>query len=106
MPAKRQRLLQDRAANDRWRQGRCHAAVQQDLSSASLDEGVNAATTLAEADPAQDTILPAWHRRRGLYDFDGRLMLKNLTYSELEQWCLATGGELAASSISRADQQS
>jgi hypothetical protein len=29
--------------------------------------------------------------RHGLYDSQGRLMLKNLTLPELEEWCTAVG---------------
>jgi hypothetical protein len=29
--------------------------------------------------------------RHSLTDQQGRLMLKNLTYSELEEWCVAAG---------------
>jgi hypothetical protein len=30
--------------------------------------------------------------RPGLWDADGKLMLKNLTFEELQEWCEAAGG--------------
>lgn len=41
----------------------------------------------------QETLVAAWtaQGRRGLVDSSGRLLLKNLTYEELHQWCQATG---------------
>lgn len=60
------------------------------LRAFSSAEGVVLPTTDA-AVPLGPSTLSSFSKRRQLVDGDGRLMLKNLTRQELEEWCLSEG---------------
>lgn len=77
------------------------AAVAQPAAAPLVASHASHATTPAHPIPADDThdaeqlpALPTWTppaNRPGLYDQQGRLVLKALTLPELEAWCAAQG---------------
>lgn len=74
---------------------RCYAQQALTLSAADLERAGSAHSlqSLLAPDEAQARLLGSWaaRGRHPQQDAAGRLLLKNLTYSELEEWCLATG---------------
>ena len=90
---------------------KAHASRQQGIATSAISYNVKRPTPLYSHDYVMETALPLGTEDRGqngaasaeglsftsrkqLFSTRGELMLKNLTISELETWCLATGGRL------------